>query len=300
MRINKIKAKSIDGINEFELDLAPVRNKFAFIDPALGQTYAKILKLALGEFVSGVDTNVEFRPKKEKYFGAPQHMEVSGTLYGRDFAWSLSVKPNGKMNKKELSSFHKMIGDMHKLERESVSNLDFPVVAFFDKGVLSEVSGKDSGLFGTYAMCSRFGAYNPKLSESIGSWLKWHGEIRVQNAIRHGAPINPYLDLFERVMSQMFTNIHNPTYDILLGDTMFVTEQGDLKRISELDRAQRESFWFVADLVMRCALLNPHLVENANMSHGVVCVEGNFFHTEGFMKRLEQAFPNIQFIYLLN
>ena len=123
-------------------------------------------------------------------------------------------------------------------------------------------------------------------------------------AWQKGKKISEYEAVKKAVADFMSAMDHNGCYEVFydkqIGELMY-EEGGKILPVSDLSSGYQSLIWMVFDIAYRMALLNPFLLDNITMTHGVVLIDELDMHLHPkwqwkVIQALRNTFPNIQFI----
>lgn len=319
MVIEKVKLENFRCFEHLEV---PFHSKLNVLVGANGSGKTALLlalRRCLGTFI-GQFSDIDTAEKQSMMHIAPEDVRFSHGQFaaktsfactvraeGKVYQWSRTKEGrNGKTDSKGTKDVDKWV---EKLEAQLHNptkqyDLELPLVAYFST---DRVSGERKFVKTDKLFSSRMRGYFNALGKLTNTeYLKeWFKNRQLE---KYQSKKSVALDLMQQVIKQIpgvvaIEYIVQPSDASLESDLYLAFQKDDrVEKIGfdYLSDGQKMLVVILADIAMRCLLLNPQLGKEANETAGVVLIDEVDLHLHPAWQRLVvptllNAFPNVQF-----
>ena len=316
MRLTSATIRNFRGIEELELDFDP-RLNLLIGDNGSGKTaILEALTIAVGSLFIGFRDvpsrgiiNDEVRFTKQQEFAYPVTIQAFAEV---DECQQIRWKR--EKNSQRGSTTHRNAADLKHFGKEldrqvrSGESVNLPLISYFSTVRLSvqakeRKKKKSSGP--VKELGSRFRGYKESLDvrSNFPRFLRWFRDKELSQLQKKQPDL-----LFEQVRKAICTSLpvaRQVYYDFDPDTSRGLTvelKDGRVLPFDYLSDGMRNYVAIVADIAHRCALLNPHLGENAlTQTEGIVLIDELDLHLhpawqKSVLNSLLTTFPNVQFI----
>lgn len=321
MKIKKVVLENFRCFEQLKLEPDPQLNVFVGVNASGKTALLRGIKLCLGTYIgqfSDIDTS-----EKQKFYISPEDVRIIQTPNGSEFASPTSFSCEVEFKKKNYSWSRKKEGRsgtntskakdigavqewVKKMEEDLKHPADgpdlvLPLVAYFST---DRVSGERKFQSKDKLFTSRMRGYFNSLGDFTNmEYLKEWFKNRQLAKFQHGE--SPSLDLMKEVVKRI-PGVSDIEYIIAPSDSLEESDlylkytNGDKFGFEYLSDGTKMFLAMLADIAMRCILLNPSKGATANKTPGVVMIDEVDLHLHPSWQRiviqtLTGAFPNIQF-----
>lgn len=325
MRLKSIELTNFRCFEHLNLDFQPHLNVFVGTNASGKTALLLALRRCLGTFI-GQFSDIDSAEKQTIMHIAPEDVRFSGKNKGfaqttsfacvvedagnQEYKWARTKQGrNGRTDSKDTKVVDTWVKKLEDKLRHGTGayDLELPLVAYFST---DRVSGERKSSKTDKLFSSRMRGYFNALGQFTNTeYLKEWFKNRQLEKYQSGNKRSPALDLMQKVIKQIpgvenIEYIIKPSDDEMESDLYltFKNEEGETEEIGYeyLSDGQKMFVTILADLTMRCLLLNPNMGKEANETSGVVLIDEVDLHLHPSWQRLViptllKAFPNVQF-----
>lgn len=322
MKIKSIEIANFRCFEHLKIDFHPKLNVLVGANASGKTALLLAVRRCLGTFI-GQFSDIDTAEKQSIMHIAPEDVRFSGGEFAKTTSFACTVEVGNheyhwartkqgrsartdSKDTKAVDAWVKKLEDKLRHPTEAY-DLELPLVAYFST---DRVSGERRPSKSDKLFSSRMRGYFNALGQFTNTeYLKEWFKNRQLEKYQSGKKGSVALDLMQKVIKQI-PGIENIEYIIQPSDSemesdLYLTfKQGDGSITSigfeYLSDGQKMFVTILADLVMRCLLLNPNMGREANETLGVVLIDEVDLHLHPGWQRLVipallNAFPNVQF-----
>ncbi|GEM_PF-1101505 len=323
MRIDKIEINNFRCFEHLALDFHPRLNVFVGANGGGKTSLLEAVRLCLGTFVgqfSDVDASEKqkfyIRPEDVRFVrkqGSTEFAEKTSffcTAIANDktFSWSREkIGRNGKTTSKNIREIEGLVSSLEEAIKHPADgpNTELPLIAYFstDRVSADRKFQQKEKLF-----ASRMRGYFNSLGDFTNiEYMKTWFKDRQLAKFQHPKRIEPGLDLMQKVIKSIpgvsgIEYIVSPSDSPIESDLYLIYDSGEEVGFDYLSDGTKMFVSILADIAMRCILLNPSQGFKANETAGIVLIDEVDLHLHPEWQRLVipgllNAFPNVQFFF---
>ncbi len=322
MRIDSIEITNFRCFEHLKMGFHPKLNVLVGANASGKTALLLALRRCLGTFI-GQFSDIDMAEKQSIMHIAPEDVRFirrefaqttsfacTVSVGNQEYQWARTKQGRGartdSKDTKAVDAWVKKLEDKLKHPTEAY-DLELPLVAYFST---DRVSGERKSSKSDKLFSSRMRGYFNALGQFTNTeYLKEWFKNRQLEKYQSGKKGSAALDLMQKVIKQI-PGVENIEYIIRPSDSemesdlylTFKQEDGSSKVIGfeYLSDGQKMFVTILADLTMRCLLLNPQMSREANETSGVVLIDEVDLHLHPSWQRLVipsllMAFPNVQF-----
>ncbi len=269
------------------------------------------LTVAIGSFFLGIDyaenrgiqpddiriTNTEYDLNEQ----FPVEIEAWGTLDGQDLTWLRELTgPKNKTTFAKATDIKNKAKNLQERVRAG-ENVDLPLLVYYSTERLWKE--RKEHLEASKIKGSRLqdGYYNGLQATSNNKFFtRWFE--REETIILQRRADSVGLDVVRGAVSKCIMGCNGIYFDFNIKEVVLEFEDGRKLPFQYLSDGVRNMLAMVADIALRCVLLNPHLrLEACNATKGIVLIDELDLHLHPawqvqVAQNLRETFPNLQFI----
>lgn len=331
MRIKSFKIENIGKFSNLEINFSKenkLQNHILFIgNNGSGKTtILESIALSLSWFVARVKnakTNGSvINELKIKNSANSGNIKIVVDDKNEEFNWTVSKSKKGKKNDKptNLEGLNKLV-DIYRTDYTNNNLTSFPILVYYDanRGVLDiplrirtkhefeQLNGYDNSLKGLVDYRTFFEWFRER--EDIENQDK----IKALNSLKSTNTTN--LQIFEEINNvidkqlncvRRAISVFLPEFDDIRVERkprihMAVNKNGEKLNLEQLSQGEKLTMAMVGDIARRLTMLYPSL-DNPLVGEGIIMIDEAELHMHtrwqrDLVKRLNQTFPNCQFIY---
>lgn len=308
MKINKLRLKNFRAYQEIEVEFHP---NFNIIIGGNGTGKTAILEgltIATGSFFLGIDyaenrhiQNDDIRVTNSEYDineQFPVEVEAWGEIEDDPLRWTRELTgPKNKTTYVKALDIKNKAKDIQDRIRAG-EQVDLPIIVYYSTERLWKERLDTTSISGTRL---KDGYYNGlKATSNNKFFTKWFEKEEIVVLQQRKDSIG--LFVVRKAVSTCIENCNNIYFDYNRKELVMEFNDGRKLPFKYLSDGVRNMLAMVADIAFRCAMLNPHLKEDAaEKTTGVVLIDELDLHLhpawqKKVVKNLKDSFPNIQFI----
>ncbi|GAB4406705.1 MAG: AAA family ATPase [Microscillaceae bacterium] len=308
MRIDKLRLKNFRAYEDLEMEFHPHFNIVIGSNGTGKTAILEALTVAIGSFFLGVDyaETRHIRPEDIRVVNSeydineqfPVEIEAWGGLNGQQLQWKRELTgPKNKTTYVNAMNIKQVAKEMQDQIRAG-ENIDLPVIAYYSTERLWKERPDTTTLSSSRL---QDGYYNGlKATSNNKFFTKWFEKEEM--VVLQQKKDSAGLYVVRKTVSNCIDDCENLYFDYNRKELVMELQDGRKLPFRYLSDGVRNMLAMVADIAFRCAILNPHLRdEAAEKAHGVVLVDELDLHLHpSWQKRvvrsLKESFPNVQFI----
>ncbi|NJL12049.1 MAG: AAA family ATPase [Microscillaceae bacterium] len=308
MRIDKLRLKNFRAYEDLEMEFHPNFNIVIGSNGTGKTAILEALTVAIGSFFLGVDyaETRHIRPEDIRVLNSeydineqfPVEIEAWGELNGQPLQWKRELTgPKNKTTYVNAMNIKQVAKEMQDQIRAG-ENIDLPVIAYYSTERLWKERPDTTTLSSSRL---QDGYYNGlKATSNNKFFTKWFEKEEM--VVLQQKKDSAGLYVVRKTVSNCIDDCENLYFDYNRKELVMELRDGRKLPFRYLSDGVRNMLAMVADIAFRCAILNPHLRdEAAEKAHGVVLVDELDLHLHpSWQKRvvrsLKESFPNVQFI----
>lgn len=322
MHIKQIELVNFRCFEHLKLRCHRQLNVFVGVN-ASGKTALLLgLRRCLGTFV-GQFSDIDTAEKQSIMHIAPEDVRFSNGAFasktsfkciveieGKEYEWNRTKEGrNGKTDSKGTKVVDSWVKNIEREIGHPTKTFDvlLPLVAYFstDRGSRERRTSKSDRLFSS-RMRGYFNALGQSTNvEYLKVWFK-DRQLEKYQSNRKSTALDLMLKVIKRIPGVLNIEYIVQSSDSELESDLYLTiKKGDLEEkigFEYLSDGQKMLVCILADIAMRCLLLNPQLNDKANETAGVVLIDEVDLHLHPSWQRLAvpallEAFPCMQFFF---
>lgn len=311
MRIDKIKLLNFKCFEENEFSFNTQFNALIG-DNGKGKTaILDAISIAAGSYFLGVDDRdargiLSDEIRRVNYGHSIEHqipvnISATGKVQNEEISWSRVLKKVGgstiRKEAKELSD----IANLYTQKVRKNEEVILPLIVYYSTGRLWKEGRRPDGVF---KKSSRFSGYKYCLESTSNTkmMMEWFKTMEMSAKQKEGDELS-YLHSVKNAVAKCIEGWDGVYFDLREDDLMGYKgkDKEEFLPYKMLSDGQRNIIGLIADMAIRCATLNPHLMEEANnLTNGIVLIDELDLHLHpNWQKRivddLKTTFPKIQF-----
>lgn len=325
--IDSIRVKNFRRFESFEMELDPELT-ILIGNNGVGKTsILEALSIAVGTFFTGIEDatapsikhsdshNIVFRQGSVSVAQGqyPIEVEAQGFFSGKEYRWKRSVgSKKGRTTRTDSADFI----EYGKSLQQAISggeSVVLPVIAYYDANRFASRGDSSSKFISEDAnsyLPSRTKGYARALDTIIneGQTLTWLRNMTIWE-LQHGKT-SPELSCVKEAIKKSLSSIEGldvirTWFDMQMQDIAIQYSGPDgeerVDSASALSDGYRAALLMFADIARRMAQLNPHLLDRALDTPGIVLIDEVDLHLHPLwqariLQDLQNTFPYVQFI----
>jgi predicted ATP-binding protein involved in virulence len=311
MKIQKMRLRNFRAYADMEIDFHP-RFNVIIGNNGIGKTaILEALTVAIGSFFLGIDyaenrgiqpddiriTNTEYDLNEQ----FPVEIEAWGTLDGQEISWLRELTgPKNKTTFAKATSIKNIAKDMQERVRAG-EPVDLPVLAYYSTERLWKERKEHQESSKIKGSRLQDGYYNGLQATSNNKFFtRWFEKEETVVLQRRADSVG--LEVVRNAVSKCIVGCSGIYFDFNRQELILEFIDGRKLPFQYLSDGVRNMLAMVADIALRCILLNPHQrLEVCNKAQGIVLIDELDLHLHPawqgqVAKNLRETFPNLQFI----
>lgn len=308
MRIDKIRLKNFRCYEETEIEFHPNFNIVIGINGTGKTAVLEALTVAAGSFFLGIDyaENRHIRPEDIRVLSTefdineqfPVEVETWGVINGQEISWLRELTgPKNKTTYVKALKIKELAKEIQTQVRAG-ENINLPMVAYYSTERLWKERSDTTKISGSRL---KDGYYNGlKATSNNKFFTKWFEKEEMVVLQQRKESVG--LQVVRKTVSNCVDGCENVYFDFNRRELIMEYNDGRKLPFRYLSDGVRNTLATVADIAFRCAMLNPHLGDDAaQLTEGLVLIDELDLHLhpswqKEIVNNLKSSFPKIQFI----